>query len=86
VHRDEHAPRAAGSEKLPQLLYARRLVQAQRLQVRVEDAQLPARRLQQPVDRAPELGFAVELDVLGLRLRFAQGTRSKCRYPNKYQP
>ncbi|MEX2239427.1 MAG: hypothetical protein WD775_01900 [Burkholderiales bacterium] len=79
VQRDEDAPRAARQQERLQPLDALGVVQPQRREARVEDAQLAAGRGQQPVHRLLEFGLAVERPVLGLRGCLAHRACSRCR-------
>ncbi len=60
------APRAAGHQEALEALHARRIVEPQLRAVGIEDAQLPPRLLQQPVDRRLEIGVGLEALVNGL--------------------
>ena len=86
MHGDVDAARAARREEARQLLHARRGIQAQRLQVGVENAQLAPGRGEQPVERVLEIGFRFELLILRLRPCLAHGARSRCTAPCRYQP
>ena len=84
VHHDVQAARAARGEELAQLLDALRRIEAQRRQVRIEDAQFAPLRGEQAIEGLLEIRLSVELQVLSLRRCFAQVFGSGCRNPARY--